>query len=387
MARVLIGLYNGLYKEETPSKFACWYDGLIRGLSDCNELYIWQIKEFGRKETHFSEEDRKKIKAFAPDLALSFNNVLPDLKGVSDCPELVIIVDSVSYVSNREYLLTNRRLLIGSAQEANLQYLADAGVERERLFVSRLYTAIKPDDSIKPDTNIAFIGTRFGVPANAEVKNIAELGSEAVRKYGECLAYVADHTLADKDTLIRECHVTDQRLMEQISVPDMVSILSAERRVRLLSSIVDLGLSLYGTRTWLTKYHYDSRLNLAFVDREVWTVEENQDVYNHAKIGINISHVQAVDSFPWRVLDILSSNACLVSDYHTGFSTVLEGCYFPTYRDPYEARELCQWLLRDEIARKQIVKECNRFVSDHFTLDKLLAQLEDLSGVRLRKIC
>lgn len=38
-------------------KFACWYDGLIRGLSDGNELYIWQIKEFGKKETFFSEED------------------------------------------------------------------------------------------------------------------------------------------------------------------------------------------------------------------------------------------------------------------------------------------------------------------------------------------
>ena len=193
------------------------------------------------------------------------------------------------------------------------------------------------------------------------------------------------HPLADKDTLINDCNVMDPWLQERINVPDMVSLLSAEKRVRLLSAIVDLGLSLYGTRTWLTKYHYDSRLNLAFVDEEVWTVEENQNIYNHAKIGINVSHVQALDGFPWRILDILSSNACLVSDYHSGFSKVLEGCYFPTYRDPFEARDLCKWLLRDETARKQIVRECNRFVSEHFTLDRFLEQLEELSSVKLRR--
>ena len=102
MARILIGLYNGLYSEETPLKFACWYDGLIRGLSDGNELDIWQIKEFGKKETFFSEEDKEKIRAFSPDLALSFNNVLPKLGGgVADCPEIVIIVDSLAYITNK----------------------------------------------------------------------------------------------------------------------------------------------------------------------------------------------------------------------------------------------------------------------------------------------
>ena len=386
MARILIGLYNGLYSEETPLKFACWYDGLIRGLSDGNELYIWQIKEFGKKETFFSEEDKEKIRAFSPDLALSFNNVLPKLGGgVADCPEIVIIVDSLAYITNKSYLIQNDHLIIGSAQEADLRHLSDAGIDRNRLFVSQPYTAIKPDDSVKADTNIAFIGSRFGVPANAEVKNLSEQGSEVIRKYGECLAYAAKHPLADKDTLINDCNVMDPWLQERINVPDMVSLLSAEKRVRLLSAIVDLGLSLYGSRTWLTKYHYDSRLNLAFVDEEVWTVEDNQNIYNHAKIGINVSHVQALDGFPWRILDILSSNACLVSDYHSGFSKVLEGCYFPTYRDPFEARDLCKWLLRDETARKQIVRECNRFVSEHFTLDRFLEQLEELSSVKLRR--
>lgn len=385
MSKILIGLYNALYTGQNPLKFACWYDGFIRGLSDGNELYIWQISEFGKKETFFSEEDRINIRAFAPDLALSFNNVLPDLKGISDCPEIVLLVDSIPYASNKEYLLTNDRLFIGSYQEADIQHLSDAGIDRKRLFVTHPYTAIKSDDSVKSDTNIAFIGTRFGVPADAEVKNFSDLGTEAVQKYGECLEYAAAHPLSDENTLIRDCRVTDPRLQERINVSDMVSLLSAEKRVRLLSSIVDLGLSLYGTRTWMNKYHFDSRLNLSFVDKEVWTVEENQNVYNHAKIGINISHVQAVDGFPWRILDILSSNACLVSDYHSGYSTVLEGCYFPTYRDPFEARDLCRWLLQDEAARRQIVKECNHFVCDHFTLDKLLAQLEDLTSVRLRK--
>jgi hypothetical protein len=385
MAKILIGLYNALYTNKPPFKFPCWYDGFIRGLSESNDLYIWQISEFGRKATFFTDEDKEKIRCFEPDLAISFNNVLPDLSDVSYCPEIILIVDSILYVSNLEYLLTNDRLFIGSFQEADLLALRDAGVDRNRLFVTRPYTAIKPDDSVKPDTNIAFIGSRFGIPADAEVKYFSDLGSEAVKKYGECLTYVASHPLIDKDKLIRDCKVMDQRIIDRINVSSMVMLLSAEKRVRVLSTIVDLGLSLYGTRTWLNKYHYDSRLNLAFIDQEVWTVEENQNIYNHAKVGINVSHVQAVDGFPWRIIDILSSNACLVSDYHSGFDTFLEGCYFPTYRDPFEARDLCRWLLRDDTARRQIVRECNLYVKDHFTLDKMLAQLEDITSVRLRK--
>lgn len=384
MARVLLGLYNALYQDGVAEKFPSWYDGLIRGLREKgNDLYIWQISEFGKEHTEFSDEDKSRIKDFNPELCISFNNVLPDISFLYGCPEIIIIVDSVKYLSNKELLIERDKLWIGSFQKADLTVLKEYGISQQHLFVTRPYTAVRPDDSIIPDNNICFIGTRFGIPRSAEVRSVVDLSSDAVKKYGVCLDYVKGHPLISEEELIDICDVTEPGLAGRLSVKDMLSLLSGEKRVRILSSVVDLGLSLYGTRSWLTNYHFDSRLNLSFIDKEVWTVSDNQNVYNHSKIGLNISHLQAVDGFPWRVLDILSSNACLVSDYHSGYDEYFKGLHFPIYHDQFEAREVCKDLLKDENGRRQIVRECNEFVRNRFNVNLLLDQFSEISGVPL----
>lgn len=135
--------------------------------------------------------------------------------------------------------------------------------------------------------------------------------------------------------------------------------------------LVVFASELYGTRSWLEKYHFDSRLNIAYVDKEVFSIEHNQNIYNRTKIGLNVSHLQAVDEFLWRVLDILSSNAFLVTDWHNQFKTRFDGLCFPVFRDEQEARDICKHLLDDEDERRQIVEESNQYVARNFSIDYL----------------
>lgn len=123
MSRVLLAFYNGIYDEQNPRKIPCWYDGLVNGLEKCgHEVFLWQLSEFGSLNTFFSEADKMSIKAFEPELCLSFNNVLPDVTNVANCPVVTIIVDSAKYLSNVD-LLKNR--IVGTFQEADISYLVE----------------------------------------------------------------------------------------------------------------------------------------------------------------------------------------------------------------------------------------------------------------------
>lgn len=382
MSRILLALFNGIYDEKHPEIVPCWYDGLIRGLRKSgNDVLVWQINTYDYgKPTQINEEDKERIRRFQPDLCFSFNNVFPAREGLIDCPIVVLIVDSVKLCANWDDLFHGKSL-VGFLQDEEYEVLRAFGADKSRLFKYRPYTAVRPDQEIKTDVNISFIGSRFGVPRNVEVGAFANYGEKAIKEYARCIDYIKGHPFSEKREIIKACHVEEPVILEHLDPTGILSLISSEKRVRVLSVIVDLGLHLYGTRTWLEKYHFDSRLNIAFVDRKVWSLKDNQDIYNHSKIGINISHAQAISGFPWRVLDILASNACLVSDYHSDYKKYFGNLHIPIYQDEFEARELCKSFLRDEEARKQIVHDSNKLIEKDFTLENMLEPIQQLAGV------
>ena len=160
-------------------------------------------------------------------------------------------------------------------------------------------------------------------------------------------------------------------------------MLSTEKRINILDAISGFGLNLYGTPNWISEYFYRSRLSLSFSDKKVYSLEDTERIYNSAKIGISIGHLQAKAGFPWRVLDILNSNACLVSDFHEDFNRVFTKDLFPIYNDEYEARKICEYLLKDEKARLNIVKHSQEFVKIHFDVHTFLEGVEKMVSVQL----
>lgn len=381
MSKVLLALYNGIQDLDNPYKLPCWYDSIVKGLQKKgHRVYVWQIGVFAPEKTYFNETDKDLLREFAPDLCLSFNNVLPNTSGIVNCPIITIIVDSVKYLTNTE-LLENR--IIGCFQYADKTYLMEKyNCLNENICILPPFTDIHPDRMVTQDINISFIGSRFGVPKHAEI-GYYSMEKEVKEEYCSCVEYIKKNPLTDEKEVLSACKIHNEYVKRNLVVSDVVSMLSAEKRVRTLSAIVDLGLELYGTRSWLEKYHFDSRLNASYVDREVYSLVHNQEIYNRSKIGLNVSHMQAVDGFPWRVLDILSSNACLVSDWHDQFAVRFEGLNFPFYHDEYEARELCKTLLADEKGRRQIVEESNKFVASHYSIDFFFDHISEMAGINL----
>ena len=381
MSKIVLAFYNGLFDKSDPNKVPCWYESIVRGLRrKGHSVFLWQIDIFSPEKTFFSEDEIASLKEFAPDICLSFNNVLPDTSVFLSCPVFTIIVDSIMYLSNTE-LLDNRQ--VGCFQHADKKCLVEKyNINEEQVFVLPPFSEIKPDASIIQDVNISFIGTRFGVPRRAEI-GFYSSSKDTIREYCRCIEYIMKNPLVDEKNVLDSCNVQSEFVRSNIVVSDILNMLSVEKRVRTLSNLVDLGLELYGTRSWLAKYHFDSRLNIAYVDKEVFSIEHNQNIYNRTKIGLNVSHLQAVDGFPWRVLDILSSNACLVTDWHDQFKTRFDGLYFPVFRDEHEARDICKHLLDDEDERRQIVEESNQYVARNFSIDYFFDEIARITGIKL----
>ena len=83
------------------------------------------------------------------------------------------------------------------------------------------------------------------------------------------------------------------------------------------------------------------------------------------------------------MLDILNSNACLVSDFHEDFNRVFPKDLFPIYNDEYEARKICEYLLKDEKARLNIVKRSQEFMKTHFDVHTFFEEVEKMVSVQL----
>lgn len=296
-----------------------------------------------------------------------------------ECAQIVYEADTPIYWNNLGRLKKSKKIIcVFGSGEAN--YLRGIGIQSDRINIISPFTEIHYD-GIKPSTNISFIGTRFGINRKDEIGHIAEINESFREDYYACIETIINNPNIDKDGLRKIVNRTD--VLDHVDIPGILMMMSSEKRVRVLSSIVDLGLDLYGTDSWMYRYHFDTRLNMAYKNEMVYSLKHNEKIYNNSKIAINISHYQAKDLFSWRVLDIMASNACLVTDSWSGVKKEFSELNLPLYEDEHQARQICQYLLRDEKTRKEIVEKCHEIIDKKYRFKHHLRELEDISGVKL----
>ncbi len=384
MSKICISFYNALYNENDLSIMPCWYESFFDELRRLgNELLVFPISKFQIDYKLIDAKIKEKILGFNPNLYITFNNVFFDMDFL-ECPIIIYEADTPIYWSNKERLKKNKErytyAVFGNSEKKEIENM---GIPSKQIFIIRPFTSVKANASVKPDINISFIGSRFAVNRKNEIGFLENEPPIAIQEYMRCLMFVINNPSTNIDEVIEVNKVSNPMVKKMVDIPGMLMMMSAEQRVRTLSAIVDLGLSLYGTKTWLSKYHFDSRLNVAFVDEKIYSLRHNETIYNRSKIGINCSHYQAKDSFSWRVLDIMASNACLVTDRWSGTKTRFSLIPIPTYENEYEAREICKILLNDEERRKEIVKKCQEIVNLEYRFENHLVELETMSNVRL----
>lgn len=388
MANVFIAFYNGLRDENNINIMPVFYESFIYGLkSQGNNVMVYHHRLWNKDFEKVPEELLKIIKDFNPTVCFIFNNSFYDLADDLDCPIVIYEVDSPLYYANKEKIKSNpNRYLYFIASSDNKQYLQELfGVLPNRIFRTPFFTSINPEN-MEQNNNIVFIGSKFtSNNINTSINKFISTAPTNDEKimFKKCIEYIKNNPYVTKEELISKLNIKSHKISSNLDIHELVFLLSDEQRIGVLSNISDLGLELYGTKNWGTNYFYNSNLNLCYNKKNIYSLKHNQDIYNSTKIGISISHLQAKSGFPWRVCDVMASNACLVSDYHSDFDIFFPGIEIPVFESPQEARELCLSLLKDNNKRKEIVLSCQEYVKKNYSFDRLLKIIEEILSCTL----
>ena len=369
MAKLLISFPAHIY-DEGKYRLVTFYDGFLSSLKKCgNELFVINSAEYlhqfwdGCNHIQKGISEKKLLKdvlEFNPELIISFNHSIPKvILENTDCKIAVWDADSIDFYNDKEYIKKNiSRYTFLAFSEAGVTNALNFGASASKVHFVNAATEIRAEE-IMVDKNISFIGSNFATSYNF----ILQLHDKTPAKLKPLIEELSHNFYSNHLDIIHK-HQLDG--IENHISPKMLASLSAvQNRTSILNLVEPLGLSLYGSTDWYNIGQYLPWLAMSYVPEKIYSLKHNQEIYNSSKIGLNISHSQATTGFPWRILDIMASNACLVSDYKPGLVEFTKGYVnIPYYENQVDAYNICKKMLNDESWRKDIVQGAQFCIND-----------------------
>ena len=381
MTKVLLSFSSYIYHKGSFRTF-CMYEGLVTSLrASGNQVMAINAANFLEQSWNNFNNHLPKyfnyskiiadVKKFNPELVIAFNHSIPlEIEEVCECPMVLWASDCLYYFSDKDYIKKYLEKYIFIADDhKTLDDIIEFGANKNQVHMVRFATTIKAE-TINIKQNISFIGTNFVLEPSfielLEKGNIAKIRDMATSLVGKFY----DNT--------------HEQLSEDHKMKMMLSNLSStQNRITVLNNLQDLGLTIWGSN-WLCVGQYLPWLAMCFNKKPVYSVKHNQDIYNSSKLCVSIAHAQAVDGFPWRTMEIMASNGCLVSDYHKDITDFTKGYVdIPMYDNPYDARDLCKKLLKDDKWRKDIVLGSQKCIEDKGRWKHRFKELEEILNVKL----
>lgn len=387
MAKIFIGFFNGIREAKDPYAMPIFYEAFIKGLKENgNKVFAVMHPTWNAQFGEVPEKLLAEIKTFNPDLIFLFNNSFYDLSKHFDCPIVIYEVDSPLYYNNQEILKAKpeRFQYFVSASTSEEILINDFKVPKKNILQVPFFTAVQAEN-IEKKHNICFIGTKFRNSYKHCFNNFMETNptDEEREEFKNLMLKLQDNVFISKEELFK--NTTSQKILSTFKPYDVTFMLSDYRRIDVLSAIADLGINIWGTPNWASDFYNEPWLILNFHKKAVYTIKHNQDIYNSSKIGINIGHLQAKNGFPWRVFDIMASNACLVTEYHGDFSRYIPNLKLPYFSNTWEAREICKKLIENENYRLDIVAQSQEFVNKNYRFINTLKIIENHLNMSLSK--
>lgn len=388
------GVHSGSSEKNNIFSF---YEGFIKSLTRYgNKVMVFNAADYNLVNQNLENitnraYDKDKIddiiRNFAPDIVVTFNNASHEnILNITTCPIIVYDADHPSYFWDKEKIKENiGRYTFFSSSHAGVRTIKEFfGAQENQVHFVPLATAVQAEN-LEQDKNISFIGTRF-VPGQAVQDFIKKYSDEP--NVRELFSFIRDEIGLKHSDYIQLSGLKDEGIIEdflKINEFDLMNIYSSDSRIETLHSLTDLGLYLYGTKSWLDLTEIAPSLALAYRREELYNLKHNQNLYNSSKICFNISHYQAARTgFPWRIMDIMASNGCLVTDDKPRINEVFNGkIKLPTYKKPSEARSVCKEILDDEAARREIVTECQKIIDENFRWEHRFKEIESILGIQL----
>ena len=388
MAKIFISAFSGNLDPNNKYALPCFIDSFLYELKKAgNDILFFSSPYFVFKKGQKAPlEIIQKLQQFSPDLIILFNNCFYDydFSESFSCPIVVLEVDSYLYFSNK-HILENKKNNYHYIVQANdsieniHQILA---VPYSRIHRVPVFTSVV-STSIAKTANIVFIGSFFSY--TNYVRNLA-LNSptkKEINEFKKICSYIEKDPFVSQEKLKKDIVITSKFLNENLDVEKIGAFVCSYNRIKTLSSVAPLGLDLYGTISWINVLDFYPEIALSFINKKVYSLHDNQNIYNSAKIGISISHIQARSGFPLRIMDIMASSACLVSDYHDDFELYFPKVKIPIFSSPNEAYDVCKKLLEEDNLREEIIAQCNEIIEKKYRFNRYRKDLEDITGISL----
>lgn len=385
MAKIFISFFNGITDFNNQNAMPCFYESFLSEFQkNGNDIFYYENKLWGKDFSQAPKNFINKIKKFNPDLIILFNNCCFDLSKYFDCPIIIWEVDSPIYFSNKKKISENpNRYIFVTAQTSSQKIIQNIfGADKKNICYLPFATSIMAEN-IPQTNNICFIGTKFA--SNNIVSGFMEKipNTLEIEKYKEIYNFIEKNPFSKEIDVINKFNINSRKIKNNLSVREIVENISAKKRIQILSEISDLGLNIYGTKSWIHNLEYNPELILSYKDKLTYSIKHNQDIYNSSKIGININHVQAKTGFSWRVCDIMASNACLVTEPKEDLKILFPNIKIPTYTNKREAYDICKKILKEDNLRNEIVLSCQEIINKKYRFNNTIKDLEQILNINL----
>lgn len=386
MARIIISHNSGIFCQGKWQS-SVFYDGLIQALIDAGNDILHVISPNFTKKSWSGDNklipslNKKKIhqdiKAFNPDLIITFNNsTIEGLADIVDCPYVVWDADAVQYYNDLEGLKNNTgRYHFFSFSNGHLEEIREVlNPAPDKIHRVKSATGVNPKNVPFRD-NISFIGSYFQLSNHKIIKQIID-NPEIYKKL-----------LSEYDSNKRldvKAYIEKSGFNINIDKGEVMALRAGEVRNQVISAIAPLGLRIFGPQSWHNVIYFSLDALLSYDRRMVFSLNHNEDIYNRSKIGISIAHSQNISAYPWRVPDIMASNACLVSDYKDDIVGDF-GHKVPVqlYQTPIEAHDKCKYLLENENLRRDVVAASQEVISEGYTWQIRIKEIEQILDIKL----
>lgn len=389
MAKIFISFFDGISDPLNPNAMSCHYESVLKGFKDSGNdiLYfnhkIWG-KNFGKAPKKFINE----IKKFNPDLIILFDNrCYEDVSDYFYCPIIIWEADSYLYFSNQEKIKKNPDrfyYIVGQTiLEKKIKDYFNIKNKNQIYYLPSATSIIA--ENIPQTTNISFIGTKFYAPDIISEFMHKKPNNNEINQFKKILEYIEKFPFSSDDDILNKFKISSNKIKKNFSVKSIVDVLSVKNRIQTLSTVADLGLDLYGNENWLNDLTQEPNLVMSYKNKLIYTIKENQQIYNSSKISININHAQAQTGFSWRVCDIMASNACLVTQYKKDINYLFPKIKIPTYTNRYEAHEVCKKILKNNNLRREIVLACQQEIDKNYRFYHRIKELEEIIKISLVK--
>ena len=390
MAKIFVALNNFCRIPGNYSAMPPFYESFVNGLKDAgNEVKCFQTKIVSghkRCEGEVPQELAEILRVFCPDLCIFFNNNFWDVSKLVECPIVIYDVDSPLEWQNKEAIEENLdRYLFVYNQSKGKEILDETfhPEEKQSCYIP-FFSELRHDSSVEFVNNIVFLGTNWVWKGYNFLNNFIRKDptKEDVKKALEVMQEYIHQPLKPSSELYYDLENCPHDRIDFGNLSRTSFEISGLRRIRYLHAVADLGLEVNGYYWDIDMMNYFPELLACVRHKSIWTKEDSEKYYNSAKIAMNSNHIQAVNGFSFRVCDILSSNACLVSEKSADLSNFFP--FIPTFESPAEAREQCIKLLNDESLRQDLVAQSHEVVDKNFRFANVLDGLEELTGMCLR---